>query len=327
MNVLQVASLVILVIGTTSVNGKKPCQPGKDVQVVLADRKNRKLTTWTPENCQPQTFESYPTPLKPYRYADSIYQCSGGRGLTVTFVKNEGRGTQLVSYIPKMKNWKTVMPHPELSQLSGYAVTTWGSTLLLVGGRKPDGTVVNTVWALDCTQYARAIERGTNKLSRNYWKRLDFHLKIPAYDSCAVVTPDNYLSVVGGQQTNPHTYVQKVYSYHLPSGKAIAGSQNISFWAMDCLANPRVREVAVIGRNETEPLRLSFVEKDRVINTNANLPLTDAMLQPVRLLKNFQDHKLHIIGGIQKRIYELQRQEWVPVKVKYPATGDILGEI
>merc|ERR1711962_1629249 len=330
MNALQVASLVILVIGTASVNGKRPCQPGKDVQVVLADRKNRKLTTWTPENCQPQTFEGYPTPLKPYQYADSIYQCSGGRGSTVTFVKNEGGGTQLVSYNPKKKTWEQVPMPSKLAKLSGYAVATWGSALLLVGGRKPDGTVmgqpVNTIWALNCPRFARAIGRGRSKNGRSYWKPVDFPLKIPAYGSCAVVTPENYLTVVGGQQTNPHTYVQNVYSYHLPSGKAIAGSQNISFWAMDCLANPRVREVAIIGRNETEPLRLSFVEKDRVINTNANLPLTDAKLQPVRLLKNFRDHKLHIIGGIQRRIYGFNRDKWLGYKIKYPA-GDILGEI
>merc|ERR1711962_1518256 len=143
MNALQVASLVILVIGTASVNGKRPCQPGKDVQVVLADRKNRKLTTWTPEDCQPQTFEGYPTPLKPYRYADSIYQCSGAKGWsTMTFVKNEVGGTQLVFYNPKKKTWEQVPMPPELAQISGYAVATWGSTLLLVGGRKQDWTAM-----------------------------------------------------------------------------------------------------------------------------------------------------------------------------------------
>jgi len=68
MNALHAVILVVLALGTASTRSddevtkvtERACEPGRDVQVVLADRKARKLHTWTPNDCIPETFESYP---------------------------------------------------------------------------------------------------------------------------------------------------------------------------------------------------------------------------------------------------------------------------
>merc|ERR1711973_320344 len=243
MNKLQAVILVVLAIGTVSVrgegDGKRACEIDEDAQVVLADRVARKLHTWTPNDCTPQTFESYPVRKKEPRYAASLHQCSG-----VTFVKNEGDTTKLVAYNQQTKQWERVKMPKELrrQKVSNYAVTTYrsDSKLLIIGGRMLNGTALDTIWALDCQTF------GEGKLD---WQKLDTTLAISGYGSCAV-TLGAYLIVMSGM-TGPGKIITKVSLYNLNTNSKWEGSQEINDLIIDCnsFQSPTFIAAMAIGVN------------------------------------------------------------------------------
>jgi len=238
MNLLQAVILAVLAIGVTS--EKPPCQPGKNAQVVLSDPRTRQLYTWSPDNCVPETFKSYPVPEGTQKYAATLNQCNG-----TTFVTIEGN-TQIVVYNKKTGTWNFVTMPKKLKKVINYAVTCWGSQLLVIGGRIPNGpngnnaTPKDTIWALD---YAN---------QENYrWEKQKVHLVDAIHGSCATTSGD-LLTVMSGL-FKPLKLNKKVYIYNLKTGEVRRGSEDIDVRIDDCKnddARPDPFVFAVRGGSE-----------------------------------------------------------------------------
>merc|ERR1711962_461411 len=209
MNLLQAVILAVLAVCIGAAQQTPKCNISEDAQVVLADRRAKKLFTWTPNFCIPETIRSYPVPRGSRKYISMMTQC--GR---MIFAQLEAGGTQLVAYdlLHPKGGWKPVRMPRELSNVINYAITCWRThdKLLVIGGRilnGPDGNKgqpVNTTWSLDWAK------------GRFDWEKLRKILEIPAYGSCAVVTTPteggrgDILTVMSGM-TRPGHLVKRVY--------------------------------------------------------------------------------------------------------------------
>merc|ERR1711962_174070 len=278
MNVLHAVILVVLAIGAAS---QRPplCQPGRDVQVVLADRKARNLHTWTPNDCTPETFESYPVRRREQRYAKSLHQCNG-----LTFVKNEG-DTKLRVYDQQKKRWKRVKMPRNLRKVINYAVTCWDSNLLIVGGRilkGPNGLNAipqDSIWSLDCASLA--LEGKFN------WKKLNISLEVASYGGCASISPvGDLLTVVSG----------RVFFYNMLTGQRWEGSHRID-QVIDCSSGAG----AISMKKGSRLQAYAITPETRVVNLlNPELPIYHTKLQPARIMFNTQgpvESLFSIVGG------------------------------
>jgi len=298
MSVLHAVILVALAIGAAS-QSPPLCQPGRDVQVVLADRQARELHTWTPNNCTKQTFESYPVRKRDRRYAASLHQCNG-----LTFVKNEGN-TELRVYNQQRKRWRLVKMPKKLRKVINYAVTCWDSNLLIVGGRilqGPNGMNAipqDSIWSLDCASLSLE--------GRFNWQKLNISLEIAAYGSCAVVTTignplnskGDLLTVVSGMIV-PGDMVKRVFFYNMLTGQRWEGSREINDRIIDC-SSIRSKAAAVGMKSGSRLQAYAITPETRVVNLlNPELPIYHTKLQPARWMFNTQGpvkSRFNIVGG------------------------------
>merc|ERR1719167_2017842 len=105
MNLLQAVILAVLAVCIGAAQQMPKCNISKDAQVVLADRRAKKLLTWTPNFCIPETIRSYPVPRGSRKYISMMTQCQ-----SMIFAKLEAGGTQLVAYdlLHPKGGWKPV---------------------------------------------------------------------------------------------------------------------------------------------------------------------------------------------------------------------------
>merc|ERR1711962_137896 len=302
MNVLHAVILAVLAI----------------VQVVLADRQARKLHTWTPNDCTPETFKSYPVGKR--RYAASLHQCNG-----LTFVKNKGktnkRKTKLKVYDQQRKRWKRVKMPRKLKKVSNYSVTCWDSNLLVVGGE--------SIWSLDGASLAQE--------GKFDWQKLNISLENPAAVRCAVVSKGDPLNSEGDLLTvmsgniDPHDMVTEVYIYNLNTGQVTPG-KNIMSRIEDCkdVARPEVDpRVIAIGRNGSALVQAFDI--NQFTGNNGQGPSIDPIgpSAPFRIMILHQmENWLTVVGGdpTYVYVYDLKTREWKREE-KVPAPGSVLGVI
>jgi len=276
------------------------CTAKCSAQVVLADEKERKLTTWSPEqHCSVEKFQGFPT-ANDALIPETIHQCSNG----LTVVKSQGDGiTKLSAYNPYSEQWEDIVMPREVSCVSNYAVATDPNPLFphlfMVGGKIEflnDGIVqhktLNQICEFNCETY---LNEGNKDGSAWYCYEGDIHLLTPAYDSCATASME-FLTVVNGKQSQdvPVNDVS-FYPFHKWDPRNKSDSVHFIDGVKDCIS-PKISEVYAIG---TEKMYVMNPETGAVKPEKGTLPVIATSKYPVRLMYIPEIEDVCVIGGTE----------------------------
>jgi len=264
------------------------------VQLVFADDKNRRLTTWSPEeNCQKQDFLGYP-PIMP----ENIYQCNNG----ITFIKGQDPDgfTRLTAYIGE--KWEPVILPPEIRDVTNYAVASVPDIpgLFLVGGKVEylnNGALntipVDIICLLDCFAFAMDGSKDGSD-----WICYDQPnvLCNPTYDSCAT-SSNEFLTVINGKEA-PSAPVKDVGFYPAFGRPRSCEPDSVDFMdgVEDCIT-VNTTQVYAIG---TKELYLMDPAEGSVKLQKGALPVVATPAYPARLFYTPENSAVNVIGGTEK---------------------------